>query len=479
MTEDHFYLCANTQDELFEWVRAMKPLCANADSRMQAVGSEPIRVHSLVVRIGEARDVPSRATHVYCIVLLGDVPTARTQLKPRTDAMWAEEFRFDWISSSVTGVTVQLFNKNKMKRDSELASVTIPIEKIPPETGKGQESWYRFVSSGDAPGDCGSVRIKAMLTNEVLLPLADYADLRKALMADDLHVLHAIGCVGKNRDELSRQLLRIFAAERRTLAILQALNVAEINATEDAATMFRNNSLASKTMDQFMKVTSIPYLQATIGSLIKEVFDDRHSCELDPSRLDKGADVRGNCKRLLNCLEAFWAAIRGSAAHAPAELRYLFSLLQRDAVNKFRQPMVRYVAVSAFIFLRFFCPAILNPKLFNMMPGTPVAAAPAVPCPLHAPPLPCRPARLSPRRDPYRGRRRADHPSESTARTLTLIAKCMQSLANLTEFGPKEPYMAEVNPFIRANIEPMKVFIDTLSVRRAAWRCGRPPTGAV
>ena len=26
---------------------------------------------------------------------------------------------------------------------------------------------------------------------------------------------------------------------------------------------------------------------------------------------------------------------------------------------------------SSFIFLRFFCPAILNPKLFNMMPGLP------------------------------------------------------------------------------------------------------------
>jgi len=45
-----------------------------------------------------------------------------------------------------------------------------------------------------------------------------------------------------------------------------------------------------------------------------------------------------------------------------------------------------------------------------------------------------------------------------------MIAKCLQNLANLVEFGGKEPYMEVVNPFILKNKERMMVFLDHLSV---------------
>lgn len=35
--------------------------------------------------------------------------------------------------------------------------------------------------------------------------------------------------------------------------------------------------------------------------------------------------------------------------------------------------VVRYTAVSGFVFLRFFAPAILNPKLFALRPENPVS----------------------------------------------------------------------------------------------------------
>ena len=46
-----------------------------------------------------------------------------------------------------------------------------------------------------------------------------------------------------------------------------------------------------------------------------------------------------------------------------------------------------------------------------------------------------------------------------------MIAKCLQNLANLVEFGVKESYMEVVNPFILKNKERMVVFLDHLSVR--------------
>jgi len=44
-----------------------------------------------------------------------------------------------------------------------------------------------------------------------------------------------------------------------------------------------------------------------------------------------------------------------------------------------------------------------------------------------------------------------------------MIAKCLQNLANLVEFGAKESYMEVVNPFILKNKERMVVFLDHLS----------------
>lgn len=49
-------------------------------------------------------------------------------------------------------------------------------------------------------------------------------------------------------------------------------------------------------------------------------------------------------------------------------------------------------------------------------------------------------------------------------RSLVMVAKCLQNLANLVEFGGKEPYMEVVNPFILKNKERMVVFLDQLSV---------------
>lgn len=51
-----------------------------------------------------------------------------------------------------------------------------------------------------------------------------------------------------------------------------------------------------------------------------------------------------------------------------------------------------------------------------------------------------------------------------TRRSLVMVAKCLQNLANLVEFGGKEPYMEVVNPFILKNKERMVVFLDQLSV---------------
>ncbi len=63
---------------------------------------------------------------------------------------------------------------------------------------------------------------------------------------------------------------------------------------EQAGTLFRGNSLASKALDQvdslatalcshlqYMKSVAIPYLHLAIGDCIKQIVEDKHSLEVD------------------------------------------------------------------------------------------------------------------------------------------------------------------------------------------------------
>src|SRR4051812_10793532 len=91
-----------------------------------------------------------------------------------------------------------------------------------------------------------------------------------------------------------------------------------------------------------------------------------------------------------------------------------------------RFPEAKYTAVGAFIFLRFFCPAIVAPEVEGLV---------------------------------------ATAPSKEMRRGLLLIAKVIQNLANNVLFGAKEPYMFPLNPFLAQNIYGITTFLREISVR--------------
>ena len=45
-----------------------------------------------------------------------------------------------------------------------------------------------------------------------------------------------------------------------------------------------------------------------------------------------------------------------------------------------------------------------------------------------------------------------------------MVAKTLQNLGNLVEFGYKEVYMKDMNPFIVQRMDEMKRFIDRMSL---------------
>jgi neurofibromin 1 len=92
-------------------------------------------------------------------------------------------------------------------------------------------------------------------------------------------------------------------------------------------------------------------------------------------------------------------------------------------VKKF--PESKYTAVGAFIFLRFFCPAIVAPEVEGLV---------------------------------------AKPPSKEMRRGLLLIAKVVQNLANNVLFGVKEPYMLPLMKFLTDNIYKITSYLREISV---------------
>ncbi|KAN0045212.1 hypothetical protein ACTA71_005589 [Dictyostelium dimigraforme] len=291
---------------------------------------------------------------------------------------------------------------------------------------KPNDQWLCLYPKQTLENKFGDIRLKLKYSEEVVLPLQSYQPLLELLQQENLYTITLLGKVTKHREAVSNNLIRVFEKTGKCLYLLKSLTDHEIDSTNNPDIIFRGNSLATKSVDLFMKLIGIPYLSQTIGPLIKKIYSSKKSCEIDPTKLEKGEDIKKNCKNLLSWVKKMTTAILSSINNCPGPLREVFKSIQEKVVQRYpKDEITRYTAVSGFIFLRFFCPAILAPKLFDLMP---------------------------------------DHPGIKTTRSLILIAKTLQNLANQVEFGEyKEDFMKDMNRFVIDNMDNMKSFINTLS----------------
>lgn len=143
------------------------------------------------------------------------------------------------------------------------------------------------------------------------------------------------------------------------------------SATVEANLLFRGNSLLTKALDLHMRRLGKEYLEDTLSELMRDIDESDPDCEVNPNHVQNPEDLERNWRNLIALTENVWKSIAMSASRCPPELRMIFRHIRACADDRYGDFLrtVTYSSVSGFLFLRFFCPAVLNPKLFGLLKG--------------------------------------------------------------------------------------------------------------
>ncbi|XP_027034576.2 ras GTPase-activating protein 4 isoform X1 [Tachysurus fulvidraco] len=410
-------------------------------------------------RVLEARDLAKKdrngASDPFVRVRYNGKSHESAVVKKSCYPRWNESFEFELDDTPADSLlSVEVWDWDLVSRNDFLGKVLFNINRL--QSAQQEEGWFRL--GPDKPkhsqyeGTLGSLRLQLRLRDETVLPSSHYQQLTELLCRSvethlngnwpDLIMLIDETTTSENRQEVATNLVKLFLGQGLIKEFLDVLFKLELEKNTEPNTLFRSNSLASKSMESFLKVAGMQYLHRLLGPIINRIFEEKKYVELDPNkvelkeagctglhRLQTEADIIQQSSSLLQSyLSELMAAIQQSSFYCPMLLCQAFQQLYQRVQARFPDPeyrKVKFIAVTSFLCLRFISPAIMSPKLFHL---------------------------------------REKHADARTSRTLLLLAKALQTIGNLDTLVccSKEPWMVPLQPSIQQGIAQLKDFITRL-----------------
>uniref|UniRef100_A0A3B4G045 RAS p21 protein activator 2 n=2 Tax=Pundamilia nyererei TaxID=303518 RepID=A0A3B4G045_9CICH len=337
-------------------------------------------------------------------------------------------------------IKVDLWNNENLAQDVFLGETRVPVKIL--QSDHIHKAWYLLQPKGNGnkskSDDLGSLRLKLTYIEDTVLPSACYTPLCTLLLKSpdvkpiSASAAHILGDICRERYEVILPMVRLLLHNNRFVPFVSAVAALELDNTQEANTIFRGNSLATRCIDDMMKIVGKNYLSVTLKPVIDEICESNKTCEIDPIKLKEGDNVEVNKENLQGYVQKVFSSITQSSSNCPPLMCDVFRSLRHLACKRFPgDPHVQYSAVSSFVFLRFFAVAVLSPHSFQL---------------------------------------RSHHPDPEISRTLTLISKTIQTLGSWGSLSKKlssfkETYMYDFFKSFQEEkcIEKVKKFLDEIS----------------